>query len=47
MNQYIVFALSRMTTVDDMTRQRTTVEALLKRFDEKEAEATLRQMLSD
>ncbi len=45
MNQYIVFALSRITTIDDIGRQRATYESLLKRFPEEEAEAALREVL--
>jgi hypothetical protein len=46
-NQYIVFALSRIVTIDDMARQRSTFESLLRRFPEEEAEAALQQVLSD
>jgi hypothetical protein len=46
-NQYIVFALSRITTIDEVARQRSTFESLLKRFPEEEAEAALQQVLSD
>ena len=46
-NQYIVFALSRVTAIDDLKRQRSTFESLLTRYSEEEAEAVLQQVLRD
>jgi hypothetical protein len=47
MNQYVVFALSRITTIDDVARQRSAFASLLRRFPEEEAEAALQQVLGD
>jgi len=45
MNQYIVFALSRITTADAIADQRDVFESLLKRYPSGEAEAALREIL--
>ena len=46
-DQHIVFALSRVTAIDDLKRQRSTFESLLTRYSEEEAEAALQQVLRD
>ena len=46
-NQYIVFALSRFTAIDDLKHQRSTFESLVTRYSEEEAEAALQQVLRD
>ncbi len=45
MNQYVVFALSRITTADAVADQKAVFESLLKRYPSGEAEAALREIL--
>jgi hypothetical protein len=45
MNQYLVFALSRIATADEVSSQRATFERLLGRCRDDEAEAALRRVL--
>lgn len=47
MNQYIVFALSRVTAADTTSAQRAEFEALRARYPEAAAEAALRQVLDE
>ncbi len=46
MNQYILYALSRVTTTDEVNAQKKVFESLLTRFPEHEAESALRSVLS-
>ncbi len=46
MNQFVVFALSRITTADEIADQRAVFDALLKRYPRDEAEQALADMLS-
>jgi len=45
-NQYVVFALSRITAADEVADQRAGFEDLLGRFPPDEAEAALRRVLA-
>ena len=46
MNQYVVFALGRVVTADEIAEQRTGFEAMLRRYPREEAEAALREVLA-
>ncbi len=46
MNQYVVFALSRIATADEIAAQRSRFDSLLVRYNSKEAEAALEDVLS-
>ena len=46
LNQYIVFQLTRMTTVTDLEQQRQAFDGLLGRYPVEEAEAGLREILA-
>ena len=45
MNQYLVFALSRIATADDIASQRARFDEFLRRFPRDEAEAALQNVL--
>jgi hypothetical protein len=45
MNQYLVFALSRIAAADEVSSQRAAFERLLQRYGDDEAEAALRRVL--
>lgn len=45
LNHYIVYTLTRMTTVADLDEQRRTFEAMTRRFDPEEAEEALHEVL--
>lgn len=47
MNQYIVFALSRVTTADAVVEQRAAFEALRSRYPAEVAEAELQRVLAE
>lgn len=47
MNQYVVFALSRITTADAVVQQRAAFDALLNRYPADEAEAELARTLAE
>jgi len=46
MNQYVVFALGRVVTSDELAEQRAGFEAMLRRYPHEEAESALREMLA-
>ena len=46
MNQYIVFALSRITAADEIGDQKAIFDAMLRRFSSRKAEQTLQETLS-
>lgn len=46
MNQYVVFALGRVVTADEIAEQRAGFEAMLRRYPREEAEAALREVLA-
>ncbi len=47
MNQYVVFALGRITAADVVADQRAAFEALRSRYPQVEAEAELRRLLGE
>ena len=47
MNQYVVLALGRVVTADEISEQRSTFDAMLHRYPEKDAEAALQQLLAE
>ena len=47
MNQYVVFALSRITTADDIAEQKAAFDAMANRYPAQEAEAELQRMLDE
>ncbi len=47
MNQYVVLALGRVVTSDEVAEQRTAFDAMLHRYPELDAEAALRQLLAE
>jgi hypothetical protein len=47
MNQYVVFALSRITTADELTEQRRDFASLLHRHPLDEAEEALSRLLAE
>ena len=47
MNQFVMFALSRIATADEIGDQRATFDALLDRFPRGEAEEALRGLLAE
>lgn len=46
LQEYIVYALSRVTTMPDLMEQRTAFDAMLTRYPADKAEAALREILS-
>ena len=47
MNQFVVYALSRITAADVVAEQKATFDALLNCFPAGEAEAELQRMLAE
>jgi hypothetical protein len=47
MNQYLVFALSRIAAADEISDQKVRYNTLLRRYPEEEAEAALREVLDN
>jgi uncharacterized protein (DUF1778 family) len=47
MNQFVVYALSRITAADLVAEQRATYQAMLHRYPRDEAEEELRQVLTE
>ncbi|MBI3269691.1 MAG: toxin-antitoxin system HicB family antitoxin [Planctomycetes bacterium] len=45
MNQFLVYALSRATPLDDLAEQRAAFQKLRTRFPKKKAEAALSELL--
>jgi hypothetical protein len=45
MNQYLVFALSRIATADELASQRSAYERLLGKYEDDEAETALQRVL--
>jgi hypothetical protein len=46
LQEYIVYALSRVTTMPDLMEQRAAFDAMLTRYPADKAEAALREILS-
>ena len=46
LQEYIVYALSRVTTMPDLLEQRAAFDAMLTRYPADQAEASLREILS-
>jgi predicted HicB family RNase H-like nuclease len=47
MNQYVVLALGRVVTSDEISDQKAAFDALLHRYPEAEAEAALQALLAE
>ena len=45
MNQYVVFALSRITAADEISDQKAVFDAIVRRFPGKKAEQALKDVL--
>jgi len=45
MNQYLVFALSRIAAADDITRQKEKFDELVSRYSRHESESALSEIL--
>ena len=46
LNQYLVYSLTRLVSVEDLQDQMETFKTLVSRFPEDEAEASLQQLLA-
>lgn len=46
LNQYLVYSLTRLVSVEDLNEQIETFKALLSRFPKDEAEASLQELLA-
>ena len=47
MNQYLVFALSRIATADEVAEQKARFDALVERYRTDESEEALKKVLED